>query len=97
MSKFEFELREQLNRIENLLLSVVGTPKGKEWYSTAEVAKILGKRPFTVRQWCREGRINAHKRDCGRGNEGEWEISADEIERYRNHGLLEAPGYRNLR
>jgi hypothetical protein len=28
----------------------------RDWYSTQEVARILGKRPFTVREWHRLGR-----------------------------------------
>jgi hypothetical protein len=63
----------------------------KSAYSPAEVAAILGKRPYTVREWCRLGRINATKRSWGRGNEGEWEITHKELERFRNHGLLRLP------
>jgi hypothetical protein len=38
----------------------------KEAYNRAEVANILGKRPDTVREWCRLQRINAYKAMCGR-------------------------------
>jgi Helix-turn-helix domain len=63
----------------------------KQWYTPVEVAEILGRKPFTVREWCRLGRINARKRPTGRGDADEWEISHDEVERYRNHGLLPIP------
>ena len=45
----------------------------KDWYSPDEVAKILGKQPYTVREWCRYMRINARKRPTGRGDAKEWE------------------------
>jgi len=60
----------------------------RESYSSTEAAKLLGKRPFTVREWCRLGRIKAKKRACGQGDATAWEISQSEIERVRNHGLL---------
>jgi hypothetical protein len=60
----------------------------KESYTTAEAAAILGKRPFTVREWCRHGRVNADKAGCGRGDSEEWRISRTELDRIRNDGLL---------
>jgi len=63
----------------------------KKWYTPKEVARLLGKRPYTVREWCRLGRINARKRQVGRGAADGWEISADEIDRYKNHDLLPTP------
>lgn len=63
----------------------------KEWYSPSEVAELLGKAPFTVREWCRLGRVKVRKRPTGRGDAKEWEISLEEVERIRNHGLLPRP------
>ncbi|MBS0204434.1 MAG: helix-turn-helix domain-containing protein [Planctomycetes bacterium] len=64
----------------------------QKFYSTADVAKILSKAEFTVREWCRHQRIRAEKRPCGRGNSKEWMISHDELERVQAEGLL-APKY----
>ena len=63
----------------------------KDWYSPLEIAEILGKKPYTVREWCRLQRVEARKRPTGRGDADEWEISHDELERIKNHGLLPIP------
>jgi len=59
----------------------------KEWYSVAEFAALLERKPSTVRDWCRLGRLKATKRSQGRGFAKDWEISREEFDRYRNHGL----------
>ena len=60
----------------------------KEYYSTSEIARILSRAEFTVREWARNGRIWAEKRACGRGNTKEWMISHAELKRIQNEGLL---------
>lgn len=82
------EITDRLDRIEKTLLQLITQQTIKEWYSTAEVADILGKAEFTVREWCRLGRVWASKRDCGRGNSKEWIISHEELTRIQNEGLL---------
>lgn len=82
------EIADRLDRIEKTLQQLVTQKTIKEWYSTSEVAEILGKAEFTVREWCRLGRIYASKRDCGRGNSKEWIISHEELTRIQNEGLL---------
>ena len=76
---------DRLTRIERL---IVDGKTVKEWYTTGEVAGLLERDPYTVREWARLGRIRAEKRPCGRGRTKEWVVSHDELQRIRNHGLL---------
>lgn len=82
------ELLKRLERIEATLDQLVQNQTVQEYYSTADVARILSKAEFTVREWCRLGRVSAEKRNCGRGRSTEWQISHEELERIRCHGLL---------
>ncbi len=93
------QLREQLMRIEarvndlqRLLYEVHDrTVRGaiiKEYYTTQEVAQLLKKRPYTVREWCRLGRVQGEKSHSGRGLDEEWRISHEELTRIQNEGLL---------
>ena len=79
---------ERLDRIETLLRDLVTERTVKDWYTVAEAAEILGKAEFTVREWCRLGRVYASKRACGRGLSQEWIIAHEEVTRIRNEGLL---------
>jgi len=79
---------DRLDRIEATLRSLVTQRAVKDWYSVDEVAAILGKASYTVREWCRLGRIRAKKQLHARGPHPEWVISHDEFERIRCEGLL---------
>ena len=81
-------IEERLERIEEALRILVSQKTVKEQYTTGEVAEIVGKAEWTIREHCRLGRIRASKRPCGRGNSLEWIISHEELERFRNEGLL---------
>jgi hypothetical protein len=82
---------ERLDRIEAMLRTLIEVRTVKDFYTTAEVAAILHRAEWTVREWCRLGRVNAEKRPCGRGASQEWIISHSELERIRNEGLLPDP------
>ena len=82
------ELLHRLERIEEALKLLTQQKDVQEFYSTSDVARILGKAEFTVREWCRHGRIRAEKRPCGRGNSKEWMISFEELQRIQCQGLL---------
>jgi hypothetical protein len=75
-------------RLEAMIETLLEQQKVKDWYTTAEVAKTLCKSDYTVREWCRQGRICAKKKPCGRGKGGEWLVSHDELTRLRNEGIL---------
>lgn len=87
----EETIEERLSRIERMLVSLVERQKVKEWYSVDEVAALLGRAPFTVREWCRNARIKASKRSYKRGKSAEWMISQAELVRIQNQGLLPLP------
>jgi transposase len=78
---------DRLDRIESMLAALVEQKTVKDWYATAEVAKMLGRAEYTVREWCRQGRITARKKPCGRGKGGEWLVSHEEVVRLRSEGL----------
>jgi DNA-directed RNA polymerase specialized sigma24 family protein len=82
---------QRLDRIEAALADLLKQRTVKDWYSTAEVADVLGRAEYTVREWCRQGRIHARKKPCGRGKGGEWLISHEEVTRLKNEGLLPFP------
>ena len=82
------QLLDRLGRIEDALDRLLQRNTVKDYYTTAEVAKLLGKAEFTVREWCRLCRVYAEKRQTGRGRAKEWVISHQELTRVRNEGLL---------
>lgn len=87
-SKQEVKLEaahELISEVRELLLR---HKQIKEFYGTADAALYLEKAEFTVREWCRLGRINAQKRHSGRGRSTEWVISHAELLRIEKDGLL---------
>lgn len=71
-----------------MLAVLVERQQVPEWHTTQEFARMIGKAEFTIRQYCRLGRLRAEKRQSGRGAHPAWAISQAELERYRWHGLL---------
>jgi hypothetical protein len=78
----------RLDRIEATLAALVERQAVKDWYSTEEVARLLGKAEFTVREWCRLGRVRAEKKGSGRGKYQAWVLSHQELLRVQREGLL---------
>lgn len=79
---------ERLERIEKAIGTLIQLRTVKDYYSTDEVAELLGKAEFTVREWARRGRIKAEKRRSGRGKYQSWVISHQELNRIEREGLL---------
>ena len=84
----ELTMEDRLERIESMLSTLVERQIVKDWYDVDEFARLVGKAPFTVREWCRLGRISAEKRNSGRGPHAAWVISHTELQRYQRDGLL---------
>jgi hypothetical protein len=79
---------QYLKRIESKLDSLLRQRQEKEWYTTTEFAEVLGKAEYTVREWCRQGRIHAQKKGNGRGKYQSWAVSHDELLRFQRDGLI---------
>ncbi len=86
-------LEERLEKIESMVTILVERQTIKDWYTTEEFAKLVGKAEFTVREWCRLKRILADKRRSGRGAHPAWVISHNELLRYQKEGLLPTPAF----
>jgi hypothetical protein len=82
------EVIARLDRIEATLVALVERETVKDWYTTEQFARVVGKAEFTCREWCRHGRVRAEKRQSGRGAYPAWVISHDELLRYQREGLL---------
>lgn len=89
-------LLERFDRLERLVQTLLQEKVIQKFYSTADVAKVLGKAEFTVREWCRHHRVRAEKRSCGRGNSKEWMISHEELQRIQAEGLLSPENRRSV-
>ena len=81
-------IEQWLEKIEGLLMVLVERQTVRDWYTTEQFAQLVGKAEFTVREWCRHGRVHAEKRKSGRGAFAAWVISHEEFLRYQREGLL---------
>ena len=81
-----YDLKKDIQKLTQIV-TANQVPMKKEYYSVKEVAKIIERAEFTVREYCRMKRIVAEKKDCGRGSSNEWKISYEELNHYLNHGL----------
>lgn len=82
------DMDARLGRIEAALRKLSEAQPQKETYSTKEAARILKLAPYTVREYCRQGRLQATQTRGGRGNRAEYRLSHAELLRYQSEGLL---------
>ena len=82
------DVRELLLLVNGKLDALVARESIQEAYSTKEFAERIGLSEWTVRNYCRLGRLRARKKKSGRGLHPEWAIEHTELERYRREGLL---------
>ncbi len=81
-------LAERMETLEKRIEAVVIGRLDKDWYTTEEVAVLMDRAPWTVRQWCLQGRVRAKKRT----GTDRWLVSRAEVERLMNEGLLKPGG-----
>jgi hypothetical protein len=84
------QLLKRFDNLEAMLGELLRQRAVKDWYSIDEVADILGKAKFTVREWCRHGRVHCRKKNNGRGKSLSWVICHEELLRIQREGLLPA-------
>jgi hypothetical protein len=76
------QLIEWLQRVQEAqTLSVT-----KDGYTVEDIAERMKRKPWTVRQWCNTGRVQA-KKVQGKGRRGEWRISPEEFSRLQREGI----------
>ena len=81
-------VEDRLSRIEIMLIELVERQTVKEFYTIEEFARLVGREPFTCREYCRLGRVRAQKKASGRGKHASWVISHEELLRFQREGLL---------
>jgi hypothetical protein len=87
----EKTISDHLELIEAMLARLLDREQTKDYYAIEEFARLVGKAEFTCREWCRLGRIQATKKNSGRGKYQAWVVSHEELLRYQKEGLLPQP------
>ena len=88
------DMADRLQAIEETLKVLVAQQTVRDYYDTTQMAALVGKSEFTVREWCRNGRLRAVKRLSGRGAIPAWAIAHTEFLRFQREGLLQPPSHR---
>lgn len=82
------QFAEQQQRILDMLAQLLKAGAStvvRESYTVEDVAKRLGRTPWTVRNWANNGQVRATK-VRGKGRTGEWRIAHEELLRVEREG-----------
>lgn len=79
-------LAHRVHHLERKIDALLVGRVEKSVYSTEEVALLVRRASWTVREWCRHGRVRAKKHP----GTDKWFISAEELRRVQTEGLLPA-------
>ena len=79
---------QMIEEIRSLVVVLAERQQQKQFYDIEEFARLVGREPFTCREWARNARIFAEKRSSGRGAYYQWVVSHAEFLRYQKEGLL---------
>ena len=79
---------ERLANIESRMDQLLDGKQQRDSYSVEQFSERGGLDPWTIREYCRHGRIRASKKGSGRGRYRAWVISHAELLRYESEGLL---------
>ena len=82
------ELARRLAQLEAQVRLLSESAAPARHYTISEFAVRVDRTPYTVREWCRLGRIRACRKSTGCGPYREWTISGAELQRYQREGLL---------
>jgi hypothetical protein len=77
------KILQTLQELKAMVALLLGGASGKTWFTTQEFGLVTGWSTYSVREYCRQGFLEAHKRPGG----GQWIISAQEMERFLREGL----------
>jgi hypothetical protein len=78
-------LQDQMTRFEQARQNAEPEPPA---LTVAEAAARVNRSKFTVREWCRLGRIHCKRATSRRGPYAEYRIPVESIRYYKDHGLL---------
>jgi excisionase family DNA binding protein len=81
-------LTERVLSLERKIDALVVGRSDRAAYTTEEAAVLLRRAPWTVREWCRHGRVRARKRP----GTDKWVIPREELDRVQAEGLLPPAG-----